>query len=107
MSDNTSTPHGGGAAATDGLRPMPKVNRITVNDVIDAFAAGLADFRRAPIYGIAIGSVFAVGGLPDRQPITERLFGPFRPKSMSHKCIGSPEMRSMPSSGDRQNGISN
>lgn len=63
MSDNTSTPHSGGAAATDGLRPMPKVNRITVNDVIDAFAAGLADFRRAPIYGIAIGSVFAVGGL--------------------------------------------
>lgn len=49
MSDNTSTPHGSGASATTGLRPMPKVNKITVNDVIDAFAAGLADFRKAPV----------------------------------------------------------
>ncbi len=63
MSDNTSTPHGSGASATTGLRPMPKVNKITVNDVIDAFAAGLADFRRAPVYGLAIGAFFALGGL--------------------------------------------
>ena len=63
MSDNTSTPHGSGASATAGLRPMPKVNKITVNDVIDAFAAGLADFRRAPVYGLAIGAFFALGGL--------------------------------------------
>jgi uncharacterized membrane protein len=42
---------------------MPKVNKITVNDVIDAFAAGLADFRRAPVYGLAIGAFFALGGL--------------------------------------------
>ncbi|WJS02326.1 MULTISPECIES: DUF2189 domain-containing protein [Roseibium] len=63
MSDNTSTPHDSGASATTGLRPMPKVNKITVNDVIDAFAAGLADFRRAPVYGLAIGAFFALGGL--------------------------------------------
>ncbi|WP_416384370.1 DUF2189 domain-containing protein [Roseibium aggregatum] len=63
MSDNTSTPHGSGTSATTGLRPMPKVNKITVNDVIDAFAAGLADFRRAPVYGLAIGAFFALGGL--------------------------------------------
>ncbi|AQQ03503.1 hypothetical protein B0E33_07730 [Roseibium algicola] len=63
MSDNTSTPQGSGASATAGLRPMPKVNKITVNDVIDAFAAGLADFRRAPVYGLAIGAFFALGGL--------------------------------------------
>ncbi|WP_228869916.1 DUF2189 domain-containing protein [Roseibium aggregatum] len=63
MSDNTSTPHGSEASATTGLRPMPKVNKITVNDVIDAFAAGLADFRRAPVYGLAIGAFFALGGL--------------------------------------------
>ena len=63
MSDNTSTPHDSGATATTGLRPMPKVNKITVNDVIDAFAAGLADFRRAPVYGLAIGAFFALGGL--------------------------------------------
>lgn len=63
MSDNTSTPHDSGVSATTGLRPMPKVNKITVNDVIDAFAAGLADFRRAPVYGLAIGAFFALGGL--------------------------------------------
>ncbi|GAB2185910.1 DUF2189 domain-containing protein [Roseibium sp. LAB1] len=63
MSDNTSTPHGTGAPAANGLRPMPRVNKITVNDVIDAFAAGLADFRRAPVYGLAIGAFFALGGL--------------------------------------------
>ncbi|MEM5581195.1 DUF2189 domain-containing protein [Roseibium sp. AS2] len=42
---------------------MPRVNRITVNDVIDALAAGLSDFRAAPVYGLTIGAFFAVGGL--------------------------------------------
>ncbi|MEP4769254.1 MAG: DUF2189 domain-containing protein [Roseibium sp.] len=49
--------------AEAGLRPMPKVNKITVNDVIDALAAGLSDFRRAPVYGLTIGAIFAFGGL--------------------------------------------
>ena len=49
--------------ANNGLRPMPQVKKITVNDVIDALAAGLADFRRAPIFGLTIGAVFAFGGL--------------------------------------------
>jgi len=63
MSDNTSTPGGAGAPLNTGLRPMPKVRAITVNDVIDALAAGLADFRKAPVYGIVIGAFFAFGGL--------------------------------------------
>lgn len=63
MSDNTSTPDGTGASANGGLKPMPKVHPITVNDVIDALAAGLADFRKAPVYGLVIGAVFAIGGL--------------------------------------------
>ncbi len=45
------------------VRPMPQVNKITANDVIDALAAGLSDFRKAPIYGLTIGAFFAVGGL--------------------------------------------
>ncbi|GAB4525304.1 MAG: DUF2189 domain-containing protein [Roseibium sp.] len=61
MNENTSTPEESRAAA--GVRPMPKVNRITVNDVIDALAAGLSDFRRAPVYGLVIGAFFAAGGL--------------------------------------------
>ncbi len=74
MNENTTTPgeHGTGTepatgrsrtAAKDTLRPMPLVNKITANDVIDALASGLADFRAAPVYGLAIGALFAVGGL--------------------------------------------
>lgn len=74
MNENTTTPgeHGpgtgpatgrSGRAAKDTLRPMPLVNKITANDVIDALASGLADFRAAPVYGLAIGALFAVGGL--------------------------------------------
>lgn len=62
--DDTSTPDGASEAFTgDGLKPMPRVNRITVNDVIDALAAGLSDFRAAPVYGLTIGAFFAVGGM--------------------------------------------
>jgi uncharacterized membrane protein len=61
MNENTSTPEESRAA--EGVRPMPKVNPITVNDVIDALAAGLSDFRRAPVYGLVIGAFFAIGGM--------------------------------------------
>ncbi len=74
MNENTTTPgeHGtdaapaagaSGTAAKDKLRPMPLVNKITADDVIDALASGLADFRKAPVYGLAIGALFAAGGL--------------------------------------------
>lgn len=74
MNENTTTPgkHGtdaapatgtSGSAAKDTLRPMPIVNKITADDVIDALASGLADFRKAPVYGLAIGALFAAGGL--------------------------------------------
>jgi uncharacterized membrane protein len=42
---------------------MPQVKKISVNDVIDALAAGLSDFRKAPVYGLTIGAFFALGGL--------------------------------------------
>lgn len=45
------------------LRKEPVVKQITTNDVIDALAAGLRDFRRAPQYGVTIGIFFAVGGI--------------------------------------------
>ena len=64
MSENTSAPQSAGSPSVDDeLRPMPHVRQISANDVIDALSAGLADFRRAPIYGLTIGAVFAVGGL--------------------------------------------
>ncbi|GGB57227.1 membrane protein [Roseibium aquae] len=44
-------------------RPDPVVNKITKDDVVDALAAGLRDFKAAPVYGLSIGAFFAVGGL--------------------------------------------
>ncbi|PVB59386.1 DUF2189 domain-containing protein [Labrenzia sp. 011] len=63
MSENNSAPTDTAGPAREELRPMPQVNTIGVNDVIDALAAGLADFRRAPVYGLCIGALFALGGL--------------------------------------------
>ncbi|MES0880387.1 DUF2189 domain-containing protein [Roseibium sp. SCP14] len=63
MSDNNSTSTDTGTPTNGGLRPMPQVNKISVNDVIDALAAGLSDFRKAPVYGLCIGALFAIGGL--------------------------------------------
>jgi uncharacterized membrane protein len=63
MSENNVSETNTGTPAEPGLRPMPQVKKISVNDVIDALAAGLSDFRRAPVYGLIIGAIFAFGGL--------------------------------------------
>jgi len=41
----------------------PKIRDIGRADVTAALAAGLADFRAAPLYGLAFGAVYAFGGL--------------------------------------------
>jgi uncharacterized membrane protein len=63
MSENKASETNAGSSAETGLRPMPQVRKISVNDVIDALAAGLSDFRKAPVYGLTIGAFFALGGL--------------------------------------------
>lgn len=45
------------------VRPDPIVNTISKEDVIDALAAGLRDFRNAPVHGLVIGAFFAIGGV--------------------------------------------
>ena len=60
MTENTQNT---AAPARPVLRKDPVVRQITANDVIDALAAGLRDFKAAPKYGLAIGIFFAVGGL--------------------------------------------
>ncbi|MTH97063.1 DUF2189 domain-containing protein [Roseibium sp. RKSG952] len=52
-----------GTVAVTAPLPAPIVNKITFNDVVDALASGIDDFKRAPAYGVAIGAFFAVGGL--------------------------------------------
>jgi uncharacterized membrane protein len=39
-----------------------RVNPIAVSDIVDALAAGMRDFRKAPAFGLFFGAVFALGG---------------------------------------------
>ena len=41
----------------------PIVRRITAADVIDALGKGLRDFQALPLYGLAIGGLYALGGV--------------------------------------------
>lgn len=49
------------------VKPAKKIGEIAVRrikgeDLIDAVAAGLRDFRAAPLYGLFFGAVYAAGG---------------------------------------------
>lgn len=57
----SSTPPSAPAAPV--TRPDPVVMVIEVEDIVDALAEGLRDFRRAPQYGLFFGAIYALGGL--------------------------------------------
>lgn len=57
-----SEPGGEGRPATGIASQWPAVNPVSLEDILEVFAAGLVDFRAAPLYGLAFGGVFAVGG---------------------------------------------
>lgn len=40
----------------------PEVRGITVDDISEALAAGLRDFRAAPAFGLLVGAIYAIGG---------------------------------------------
>ncbi|MBN2761201.1 MAG: DUF2189 domain-containing protein [Rhodobacteraceae bacterium] len=42
---------------------IPEPRSISVSDLADVLRAGLADFKRAPIYGLAFSAVYVVGGI--------------------------------------------
>ncbi|MEM8790699.1 MAG: DUF2189 domain-containing protein [Pseudomonadota bacterium] len=42
---------------------LPKVNAISIDDLRAALRAGLADFQRAPVYGLFFGLVFSLVGI--------------------------------------------
>jgi len=44
-------------------RTDPVVRRIAVADVVDALGKGLRDFQALPFYGLAVGAVYAAGGI--------------------------------------------
>lgn len=43
--------------------PLPNIKPVTRDDIRAAFKAGLADFQRAPVYGLFFGLVFSVVGI--------------------------------------------
>lgn len=51
------------AEASD-IRPRaPQINSISVDDVLDALKRGIADFFRAPLFGLFFGGIYTAGGL--------------------------------------------
>jgi uncharacterized membrane protein len=43
--------------------PDPVVRAVTVSDIVESLASGLRDFQAAPIYGLILGGLYAVGGM--------------------------------------------
>lgn len=62
MSD-TGVPPASSATPAQTFRAPPRVRTIDGSDLAAAIAAGLADFRAAPLLGAVFGAVYAVGGL--------------------------------------------
>jgi len=44
------------------IKRDPVVRAVTVPEIVDSLAKGLRDFQSAPLYGLVLGAVYAVGG---------------------------------------------
>ncbi|MEO1200977.1 MAG: DUF2189 domain-containing protein [Pseudomonadota bacterium] len=44
-------------------RPLPRINKITQDDISEALRRGMDDFKHEPTYGIVLAAVYVVGGL--------------------------------------------
>ncbi|MGO3928772.1 DUF2189 domain-containing protein [Rhodopseudomonas pseudopalustris] len=44
-------------------RTDPVVRRIAISDVVESLVQGLRDFQAAPLYGLAFGAVYTIGGI--------------------------------------------
>ena len=50
------------AAADLPASPLPDVAQLCLADLSHALRAGIADFRRAPLFGLFFSAVYVVGG---------------------------------------------
>jgi len=48
---------------TTDIKPMPEIAELDFSDLKVALGKGLSDFRKAPIYGIVFGAIFAALGI--------------------------------------------
>jgi len=63
MSEPDTNPAGKPATDNDVITTIPDVNALSFADIRACLHKGIADFRRAPLFGIFLGSIFAVIGL--------------------------------------------
>lgn len=61
MAEGETAGAGGGAAPLHA--GLPEVRAVTAADIRAALAAGIDDFRAAPMYGLFFGGLYAIGGL--------------------------------------------
>ena len=52
-----------GITAQTRRRPDPVVRPVSVSDIVESLASGLRDFQAAPKYGLALGGIYALGGV--------------------------------------------
>lgn len=62
MSSNLDSPTETSKQPPPRRSQFPDVHTFTVNDLLDAFASGLQDFRGAPRFGLFFGCIYAIGG---------------------------------------------
>jgi uncharacterized membrane protein len=60
--DETEAPATKAPATEAPARAEPVIRRISRYDVVEAFASGLRDFQAKPVYGLAFGLFYALGG---------------------------------------------
>jgi len=63
MSDSNTDDNNVEVVAREPLTPMPVVNALTFDDLKTCLRNGISDFRKATIFGIFFGGVFAIGGI--------------------------------------------
>ncbi len=63
MSDTDTDEDRVEAVVREPLTPMPAVNALTFDDLKTCLSSGISDFRKATVFGIFFGGVFALGGI--------------------------------------------
>ncbi len=51
-----------GCNSTKAAAAMPAVLPVTTVDILEVLAAGLRDFRAAPVHGLCVGAIYTAGG---------------------------------------------
>jgi len=63
MSDKDTNEDKVEALVREPLTPMPVVNALTFDDLRACLSNGISDFRKATMFGLFFGGVFALGGI--------------------------------------------